>query len=83
VSRALVWEDEGIQKPVYYVGHCMNGPQTRYQRLEKLELAFFIISRKLKHYFQTFPFIILTKHLQRSVVENPKATGRVSKWARS
>ena len=54
VSRALLREEEGIQKIVYYVSHAMNDPQTRYQRLEKLVLALFIISRNLKHYFQTF-----------------------------
>ena len=43
------------QKLVYYVSHTINDPQTRYQKLEKLVLALFIISRKLKHYFQTFP----------------------------
>jgi len=29
MSGALVQEDEGIQKPVYYVSHSMNDPQTR------------------------------------------------------
>jgi len=59
----------------------MNGPQTRYQRLEKLVLAFFIILRKFKHYLQTFPIIVLTEHPLRSIVENPEAIGRISKWA--
>jgi len=81
VSGALVREDEGVQKPVYYVSHSMNGPQTRYQKLEKLVLALFIISRKLKHYFQTFPITVLTEHPLRSVVKNSEATGRISKWA--
>jgi len=39
VSEALVREDEGVQKPVYYASHSMNGPQIRYQKLEKLLLA--------------------------------------------
>jgi len=26
VSGALVREDEGVQKPMYYVSHSMNGP---------------------------------------------------------
>jgi len=30
VSGALVQEEEGIQKPVYYVSHSMNGLQIRY-----------------------------------------------------
>ena len=51
MSEALVWKDEGIQMRVYYASHSMNSPQARYQRLEKLVLALFIISRKLKHDF--------------------------------
>ena len=44
-------------------------------------LALFIISRKLKHYFQTFPITVLTEHPLRSIIENPEATGRILKWA--
>ena len=43
--------------------------------------ALFIISRKLKHYFQTFPITVLIEDLLRSAVENPEATGRILKWA--
>ena len=59
----------------------MNGPQTRYQRLKKLVLALFIILRKLKHYFQTLPITVLTKHPLRTTVEDLEATRRISKWA--
>ena len=85
MNGALVREDKGIQKPVCYVNHSMNGLQTWYQRLEKLVPTLFIILRKLKHYFQTFSIIVLTEHPLRSVVENleenPQATGRISKWS--
>jgi len=74
VSGALIREDEGVQKPIYYISHFMNGPQTRYQRLEKLVLALFIISRKLKYYFQTFPIMVLTEHSLRSVIKNLEVT---------
>ena len=47
----------------------------------KVGICLFIISRKLKHYFQTFPITILIEHPLRSVVKNPKATGRISKLA--
>ena len=66
---------------IYYASHSMNDPQTRYQRLKKLVLALFIISRKLKHYFQTFLITVLTEHPLRSIVKNPKTTGKISKWA--
>ena len=81
MSGALVGEEKDVQKPVYYVSHAMNDPQTRYQRLEKLVLALFIISRKLKHYSQIFPITVLTEHLLRTTMENSEATRRISKWA--
>ena len=58
---------------------CLNGPKMRYQRQEKLVLAFFIISRKLKHYFKTFPITVLTKHPLGTIMQNLKATKRISK----
>ena len=79
VIRALVQKEEGVYKPVYYVSHAMNGPQTRYQRLEKLVLALFIISRKLKHYFQIFPITVLTERPLRGIIKNLGITGRISK----
>ena len=44
-------------------------------------LALFIISRKFKHYIQTFRITVLTKHPLRSIIENPKATKQILKWA--
>jgi len=79
VSGALVWEDESVQKPMYCASHSINDPQTKCQKIEKLVFALFIISRKLRHYFQTFPITVLTEHLLRSMVENLKTTGRISK----
>ena len=81
VSGALVREEEGNQKPVYYISHAMNGPRPRYQRLEKLVLALFIISRKLKYYFQIFPITVLAEHPLRTIMENPEVTRKISKWA--
>ena len=74
VSEALVREDEGIQKSVYYVGKSLIDAETRYQRMKNLVLLS-ITTRKLKRYFQSFPIIVLTEYPLKSVVENPQATG--------
>ena len=42
-------------------------------------IALFIISRKLKHYFQIFPITVLTEQPLKTIVENLEATGRISK----
>jgi len=46
VSEALIWEG-GVQKPVYYVNKSLLDAETRYQRMEMMVLALFVISRKL------------------------------------
>ena len=43
-------------------------------------LAHFVTVRKLKHYFQSFSVVVLTKYPLRSIVENPEASGRIAKW---
>jgi len=41
--------------------------------------ALFVTTRKLKHYFQSFPIVVLTEYPMRSIVENPEAN-RIAKW---
>jgi len=74
-SGALIRDDEGIQNPVHYISKSLTGDQTRYQRMEKLVLALFIISRKVRYYYQSFPIIVLTEHPLRSIIEKPKLLG--------
>jgi len=82
-ERALVHDEEGVQKPVYYVSHSMNRSQTKYQKLEKSVFALFIILRKFKHYFQTFPAIVLTEHPLRSIMKTHKQLGGYQNGHRS
>jgi len=48
--------------------------------MENMVLAFLIVLRKLKHYFQSFQIIVLTEHPLESIIENPQATRRIAKW---
>jgi len=79
VSAALIREDEGVQKPVYYVSKALLDAETRYQKLEKLALALIVTSRKLKHYFQSFPITVLTEYPLGTILKGTQATGRLSK----
>ena len=42
---------KGVQKSVYYVSKSLLDVKTRHQRMKKMALALFVVSRKLKHYF--------------------------------
>ena len=51
VSTALVREEEGTQRPVYFVSKAFRGAEERYPRMEKLAFALVTAARKLKPYF--------------------------------
>ena len=50
-SAALIREEERIHWPVYYVSKRLLDAETKYPELEKLALAFIMVSRKLRPYF--------------------------------
>lgn len=52
VSATLVWEEEGIQRQVYFVSRALTGAEERYLQMEKLAFALIIALRKLQLYFQ-------------------------------
>ena len=49
--------------------------------MEKLALALVSSARKLRPYFQGHSIHVLTSHLFRQVLQNPKLSGRIAKWA--
>ena len=79
MSGALIRENESIQKRGYYFSMSLTGAQTSYQRMEKLALALFITSRKLRYYFHSFPITVLMEHPLQGIIENSEATGRIAK----
>lgn len=60
VSAALIKEDEGVQKLVYYVSKRLIGTEWNYLQIKKLVLAIIIASRRIRHYFDTHPNKVLT-----------------------
>ena len=60
VSAALVREEEGSQRPVYFISRAFRGAKERYPRMEKLAFAIIMVVRKLKPYFQAHTIIVLT-----------------------
>ena len=51
VSAALVREEEGSQRPVYFISRAFRGAEERYPRMKKLAFALVTAVRKLKSYF--------------------------------
>ena len=49
VSFVLIREDNGVQRPVYYVSKSLHEAEVRYLSLEKTILAVVHTTRKLPH----------------------------------
>ena len=47
---------------------------------QKLLLALLIASRKMRHYFQGHPIMVVTSFPLEQILRNPNATDRVAGW---
>ena len=80
VSLVLIWDDSGIQKPVYYVSKSLHEAEVRYLLLERTILAVVHAMCKLPHYFQSHTIVILTQLPLKSLLQSVNYTGRIAKW---
>ena len=51
MSLVLMWDENGVQRPVYYVNKLLHEVEGRYLPLERAILAVVHATRKLPHYF--------------------------------
>ena len=81
VSGVLIREENGEQKPIYYVSISLVDAETRYPVMEKLALAVVTAVRKLRPYFQSHSMIVMTSQPLRTILQSPSQSGRLAKWA--
>ncbi|KAK3010982.1 hypothetical protein RJ639_011172 [Escallonia herrerae] len=81
VSTVLIREEEGKQRPVYYISKVLQDAETRYPRIDKVALALVTSARKLRPYFQSHTIVVLTDQPLGKVLQNPDASGRLVNWS--
>ena len=59
----------------------MQGPEVRYQALEKATLAVVFSARRLHHYFQSFIVVVMIDLPIRKILQKPDVAGRMIRWA--
>ena len=79
VSLVLIREDNGMQRPVYYVSKSLQEAKTRYLPFEKAILAVVQATRKLPHYFQAHTVVVLTQLPLKAVLRSADYTSRIAK----
>ena len=80
VSLVLIREDNGLQRPVYYVSTSLHEVEIRYSPLEKAILAVVHASRKLPYYFQAHTIVVLTQLPLKSVLRTADYPERIALW---
>ncbi|KAK2998958.1 hypothetical protein RJ639_023927 [Escallonia herrerae] len=81
VSTVLIREEEGKQRPVYYISKVLQDVETRYPRIDKVALTLVTSARKLRPYFQSHTIVVLTDQPLGKVLQNPDASGRLVNWS--
>ena len=81
VSAALVRDERGSQRPVYFISRAFRGAEERYLRMEKLAFVLITVAWKLKPYFQAHTIVVLTDQPLKRAMSSPEVAGRMALWA--
>ena len=80
ISSVLLQEQDQVQRPIYFFNKVLQGLEIRYQALEKAALAVVFLARRLRHYFQCFPIMVMTDLPIRKVLQKLDVAGRMAQW---
>jgi hypothetical protein len=87
VSAVIVVErtEEGhtlpVQQPVYYISDVLSETKARYPQVQKLLYAVVLAWRKLRHYFEAHPVMVVSSFPLGEIIRNPDAAGRIANWS--
>ena len=79
VSAVMLKNQEGVQRPIYYINKTLVNVETLYLLFEKLALALVHATRKLPHYFQEHTVYVLTEYPLQSLLRRSDFIGRIAK----
>jgi hypothetical protein len=66
---------------VYYLSEVLTLSKQNYLHYQKVTYGVYMAARKLKHYFEEHPIIVVSTTPLSEIIGCKDATGRVAKWA--
>jgi hypothetical protein len=70
-----------VQRPVYYLSEGLTLSKQNYPHYQKFAYSVYMAAKKLKHYFEEHPIMVVSTTPLSEIMECKDAIGRVSKWA--
>jgi hypothetical protein len=70
-----------IQRPVYYISEVLSETKARYPQVQKMLYVLVLERRKLWHYFEAHPVMMVSSFRLGEIIRNPNAAGRIAKWS--
>ena len=83
LGSMLAQEDEnGVERPIYYLSRVLNDAETRYSEVEKLCLCLYFSCTKLKQYIKPVD-VYVSSHFDvfKYMLSKPILHSRIGKWA--
>ena len=75
--------DEGVkrQMPIYFLFKVLGPSKRNYTEMEKDLYAVIMVSKKLRHYFQSHNIVVLSSQPLKDIITNRVASSQIGKWA--
>ncbi|GJZ98426.1 reverse transcriptase domain-containing protein [Tanacetum coccineum] len=78
VSVVLLVVRKGKKRPVHYVSRTLHDVERNYAPLEKIALALWHISKRLRRYFEAHPITVITDQPIKQILNKADTSGRMN-----
>jgi hypothetical protein len=79
VEQAEEGKELPVQCLVYYLSEVLTLSKQNYLHYQKMAYIVYMVAKKLKHYFEEHPIIVVSTTLLSEIISYKDATGRVAK----